>query len=95
LHHIETPGDAGILGDDDIAQLAYAQVNDLILVTRDADDFTVLHQRNPSHPGIFVIHDDGDSRDMDNQAIARAIQNLANAGVPIRNEIHVLNAWNY
>jgi hypothetical protein len=67
----------------------------LILVTRDADDFAVLHQRNPAHSGIFVIHDDSDSRDMDNQAIARAIQNLADSGVPIRNEIHVLNAWNY
>ena len=75
-HYVETPADAGIRGRADSVHLAYARDHDLILVTKDPDDFKRLHRQNPSHPGIFVIYQNGDSRDLTNGDVGQAIQNL-------------------
>ena len=64
-------------------------------MTRDPDDFEALHQAHPEHPGIFAIYQDNDRRDMSFQEIARAIQNIVDAGVPIAGQFHVLNHWRF
>ena len=43
-HTVVRPGDVGMLGVDDDAHLAYAAAHGLILVTKDPDDFLVLHR---------------------------------------------------
>jgi hypothetical protein len=95
LHHVETPIEAGIRGQSDAVHLAYARLHDLILITKDPDDFDKLHRENPIHPGIFAIYEDGDPRDMTDADIGKAVQNLAGSGVPIRDTFHILNRWNY
>ena len=95
LHHVETPSAAGIRGQSDAVHLAYARLNDLILITKDPDDFDGLQRENPTYPGIFVVYEDGDPRDMTDADIAKAVQNLAGSGVPIRDTIYILNRWNY
>ena len=64
-------------------------------MTKDPDDFEVLHLLEPDHPGIFAIYQDNDPRDMSNEEIAHAIQNIVDAGVPITGQFHVLNMWRY
>jgi hypothetical protein len=62
------------------------------------DDFEDLHLlirgTRGQHPGILIVRADNDpSRDMKDQDVARAIAKLHSAGVPIANELHILNHW--
>jgi hypothetical protein len=76
--------------------LHYAIENDLVLLTKNPDDFLELHQNNPQHAGILVVYQDNDpNRDMSHADIARAISTLEQAGVALRDFCHVLNAWRY
>ena len=81
---------------DDETHFRFAVANDLILITKNPDDFLELHVRDSSHPGILLIYQDNDpDRDMSNGEVARAIANLEQAGVEIAGSCHVLNAWRY
>ncbi len=70
----------------------------LVLVSRNHDDFKDLHllvrATNGQHPGVLIVRADNDPRrDMKDADIARAIDNLEQAGVPVANEFHILNHW--
>ena len=72
--------------------------NSLVLVTRNHDDFIDLHEvvqaANGTHPGLLVIRFDNDpKRDMSEPQIVRAIGNLESAGVPLANQVYILNHW--
>ena len=72
--------------------------SNLVLLSRNHDDFEELHllirATGGTHPGLFVVRSDNDpNRDMKDRDIGRAIGNLQGAGVPIVNELHVLNHW--
>jgi hypothetical protein len=46
------------------------------------------------HAGIVLVRADNDPhRDMKDGDVARALRNLETAGVPIANELHILNHW--
>lgn len=95
-HRVSTPVDANTLGRGDEEHLDYAAQHSLVLLTRDADDFRVLHEANQDHAGILAIYQDNDpSRDMNYAEIVKAIANLENTGIPIRGAYHVLNAWRF
>ena len=94
-HDVETPADAGLLGEDDAEHFAYARSRDLVLVTKNPNDFKELHRGDPEHPGVIAIYQDNRPGDMSPEDIARAIQNLADADIPLRGVFHVLNAWDY
>lgn len=94
-HHVEIPQDANLRGADDGAHFAYARAHDLIVVTKDPDDFEELHRQHPHHPGIFAIYQDNDARDMSDEDIARAIQNVIEAQAPLIDTFHVLNHWRF
>lgn len=94
-HDVVTPLDAGLLGASDEQHFAYTCRHSLILMTYNPKDFVPLHRRHPDHPGIFAGYQDNDSRDMSNEEIAQAIQNIVAAGVPIAGQFHVLNMWRY
>jgi predicted nuclease of predicted toxin-antitoxin system len=98
-HAVTLPIDAGKSGATDARHLEYTIRNGLIVVTKDEHDFTELHDLvrasgGSHHPGIFLIFLLNDrKRDMKPHDIVRAIARLAAAGVPIVNEMHVLNNW--
>jgi hypothetical protein len=96
-HTVVRPRDAGTTGSDDEVHLDYAVRHGLILVTKDPDDFRLLHQHNPTHQGIFGIYQDNDvSRDMSDAEIVAAIGRIEATvphGYPLAGEFHVLNDW--
>jgi predicted nuclease of predicted toxin-antitoxin system len=94
-YYVETPVESGLKGRSDEEHLVYASSHGLILVTKDTDDFKALHRQRPHHPGILVIYQGNLPSDMSDYDVARAIQNLGDAGAPIAGVFQNLNAWNY
>jgi predicted nuclease of predicted toxin-antitoxin system len=97
-HQVVIPADAGLSGASDPRHLRYAAQQDLVLLTKNHDDFEDLHllvqATSGQHPGLLVVRLDNDpNRDMRDRDIVRAIANLERAGVPIANELHILNHW--
>ncbi len=97
-HQVVIPADAGLRGVSDPRHLTYAVQHQLVLLTRNHDDFEDLHllvqATAGQHQGILVVRSDNDSsRDMKDRDVARAIANLESAGVPIKSEFHILNHW--
>jgi hypothetical protein len=97
-HQVLIPADASLSGVSDPRHLAYAVQHQLVLLTRNHDDFEDLHllvrATGGNHPGLLVVRSDNDpNRDMKDRDVARALANLEGAGVPIENEFHILNHW--
>ena len=93
---VTTAVEAGLLGADDDTIFTYAVAHGLCILTKNPDDFRVLHEAHPHHPGIFLVYQDNDvSRDMTDLEIVRALQNVLSSGLPIANEVHALNHWRY
>ena len=97
--HVATgPDEAGLLGADDPDHLIHAIRTEAAFVTKDHDDFVKLHTlimvAGGGHPGLLIVREDNDpARDMTPRGIARAVSKLEAAGVPLANEIHILNRW--
>ena len=97
-HDVQTPADVGLLGKDDPIQLTHAIRNDRVLPTHNADDFEDLHDlimaAGGHHPGILTVHKDNDpNRDLRPHDIVRAITKLLGSGLPIADNVYVLNHW--
>jgi predicted nuclease of predicted toxin-antitoxin system len=97
-HDVELPADVGMVGEEDPVHLTHAIGEDRVLLSKNHDDFRNLHNlilaAQGHHPGILIVRRDNDpSRDLKPPRIVRAIRNLEAAGVPIRDEFHVLNQW--
>jgi predicted nuclease of predicted toxin-antitoxin system len=97
-HDVQMPSDVGMAGAPDPVHLTRAIADGRILLTKNHDDFWILHnlirQAQGRHPGIFVVRQDNDpTRDMTPKGIVSAIRKLAAASVPIENEFIVLNHW--
>jgi hypothetical protein len=95
---VVVPADVNLLGAWDPGHLLHAVQHNLVLVSKNHDDFKELHllvqATSGRHPGMAIIRADNDPRrDMKDTDIARAINNLEQAGVPIANEFHILNHW--
>jgi hypothetical protein len=97
-HDLQIPADVGISGDDDSVHLTYAIRADRVLLSHNHRDFQNLHnlvmQARGHHPGILIVRKDNDpTRDLKPAGVVRAIRNLEFAGVPLRDEYHILNQW--
>ncbi len=97
-HQVIIPADVGTAGTSDPRHLTYAVQQDLVLLTRNHDDFEDLHilvqYTGGQHPGVLVVRLDNDpTRDMKDRDIVRAIAKLEQSGAPIANELHILNHW--
>jgi predicted nuclease of predicted toxin-antitoxin system len=97
-HRVETPRSAGLSGHDDHEHLEYAAQHGLALITKNPDDFEILHHdwqaQGRTHSGILLICQDNiKGKDMNPRDIVRAISNLLASGLPIANEVHILNHW--
>jgi 2,3-bisphosphoglycerate-independent phosphoglycerate mutase len=95
-HVVVTPQQAQITGQNDEVHFRYAAGHELVLITKNPDDFLELHAADPNHAGLLVMYQDNDpSRDMNYAEIVRAIANLEKAGVEFKSQCYVLNAWRY
>lgn len=95
-HDVLTVNEAGITGFSDAMVFDYCRQSNRILLTRNCDDFQVLHQVNPIHPGIIAIYQDADpDKNMTYQAIAHAINNLESVGFNLANQFVILNQWQF
>jgi predicted nuclease of predicted toxin-antitoxin system len=97
-HQVVVPADVSLSGAADPRHLLFAVENDLVLLTRNHDDFQDLHRLVQAtrgvHTGILAIRSDNDpTRDMKDAEIVRAIRNLEQSGVATTNEFHILNHW--
>ncbi len=97
-HDVPLPSDCGMTGAPDPIHLTHAIAGDRVFITKNHDDFWILHnlikQARGHHSGIFVVRQDNDpSRDMTAKGIVSAIRKLEAAGVPIADEFIILNNW--
>lgn len=97
-HDVLMPSEVGMSGSDDAVHLTRAMVEDRVCVTKNHDDFWILHnllkQGQGHHPGILVIRQDNDpTRDLTPKGIVGAISKLEKARVPIQDEFIILNHW--
>lgn len=98
LHEVLMPIDIGMPGAPDAVHLTHAIADDRACITKNHDDFWILHnlikQARGHHPGIFVVRQDNDpTRDLTPKGIVSAIRKLQAAGVPIEDEFIILNHW--
>jgi hypothetical protein len=97
-HLVRTPRSEGTIGATDPAHLAHAASVGSTVITRNPKHFRRLHQewqtRGQSPPGILLVCEDNvRGKDMEPADIVHAINRLLTSGVPIDNELHVLNHW--
>jgi predicted nuclease of predicted toxin-antitoxin system len=97
-HDVSIPADFGISGAPDSAHLTQAIRTGRVVLTRNARDFSLLHElvlaSSGGHPGILLLHFDNDpTRDLTPKGTAIAIAKIENSGIGLSNELHVLNHW--
>ncbi len=97
-HSVDLPQFAGKLGKFDQVHLEFAIRNLLVMLTKDCDDFTELHQlvltAGGEHPGILLAYYVNDANlDMKPKHIARAIANVEKSRIDLTNQLVILNQW--
>jgi predicted nuclease of predicted toxin-antitoxin system len=97
-HDVHLPADARLSGANDAVHLRYAIRSKRVMLTKDHKDFQELHElvleAGGKHSGILVVRKDNNpNRDLTPNGIVRAIERLLGAGMPIENELHILNHW--
>ena len=94
-HEPVLASDVGLLSESDPKVLAWAIAQALPVLTR---DFTDLHDlvltARGHHSGIWIVRFDKDAgNNLSDRSIAQAIIKLESSGVPIIDQVHVLNHW--
>ena len=97
-YDVEAVVELGTMGDPDPKQFIYAIGQDRILMTRNADDFKLLHElvvtAGGHHPGIIITHfEKNAARDFTPRGIVVALGKLAASGLAFLDEVHILNQW--
>ena len=92
------PAAAGTAGQEDAIHLMRSIQTNRSLMTRNYDDFKLLHDlvlfSGGHHPGILVVRRDNDpSRDMSNRAIVQAVAKVSDSGATFGDSFHILNHW--
>jgi hypothetical protein len=87
-HDVMLPTAVGMAGKADPVHLTHAIRHDRVCLTKNYDDFLILHNlieaAGGHHPGIFVVRQNSDpTRDLTPRGIVRAIRKLEASGVPI------------
>ncbi len=97
-HTVRLPTDMGQSGASDAKHLASAIQQRDVLLTQNAQDFLDLHDlilaAGGRHPGLLLLYAENDpTRDMTPRSIAVAITRLEAAGVPLENQVYIVNHW--
>ena len=97
-HTVYSPRREGTKSISDPAHLEYAAAHGYVLITKNPKDFQDLHDewqaQGRAHSGILLIYQDNiRSKDMEPPEIVGAISHLLASGLPLANELHILNQW--
>jgi hypothetical protein len=97
-HAVSTPRTERTRGALDARHLEYAAAHGYVLLTHNPADFRTLHEtwqaQGRAHSGILLIYQDNiRGKDMEPADVPSAIDNLLASGIPIANEVHILNQW--
>ncbi len=97
-HTVVLPTDVGTAGVSDPNHLRYALEHDWTVLTANYRDFEDLHKlviaSGGRHSGVLLVRFDNNAKtDMKNPAIVRAVGKLAASGLPVKDELHILNHW--
>lgn len=97
-HDVRLPAEAGLAGKPDAVHFTRAIAEDRVLLSRNYDDFEILHnlvmQARGHHPGILIVRRDNDPRrNMLPHDIVRALRNLEAAGLSLADTYGDLNPW--
>lgn len=97
-HDVCVPVQLGLIGAADPVHLRHAIREKRVLLSGNHDDYRDQHElireAAGAHPGISLVRRDNDKRrDLKPAGIVRAIANLLAAGVPIADNLHILNHW--
>jgi predicted nuclease of predicted toxin-antitoxin system len=97
-HDVLIPADVNKTGDNDSVHFTVAIQTDRVILTQNHDDFEDLHDlviaSGGHHSGVLVVRrDNNPNKDMVPKSVVRALANLISAGVPLSDEIIVLNHW--
>jgi predicted nuclease of predicted toxin-antitoxin system len=99
-HNVQTVTEAGLIRKPDHAVFEAAIASDRIVVTINCDDFVVLAKaktdKKGEHPGILLVYRYSvPSKEMSHDEIVKAIANLEQTGLELKNGCHKLNDYNY
>jgi predicted nuclease of predicted toxin-antitoxin system len=97
-HDVEIPADVGLVGESDPIQFTHAVSNRRILLTRNAQDFDIVHDliaaASGHHPGLLCMGSDNDSsKDLTPGGIVVAIGHLLASGLSLEDGRHYVNHW--
>lgn len=97
-HDVETVAALNKRGDPDPKVVIYAIQQQRAVLTRNADDFELLHHlilaSGGHHPGVLVTRYDNDAaRDLTARGIVIALGKLVTSGSDIPDHLYVLNHW--
>lgn len=95
-HDVLTVSEANLTAKPDRTVLNFARSQQRVLLTRNCDDFLILHEADPTHLGILAVYQDAPPRKaMNYAAIVRAIANLESTKLPLSRQFIVLNQYNW
>ena len=95
-HDVLTVSEANLTAKPDQTVLNFARSKQRALLTRNCDDFFILHEADPAHSGILAVYQDAaPKKAMNYAAIVRAITNLESTGLPLSGQFIVLNQYNW
>lgn len=71
-----------------------AQVLQRTILTHNILDFETLGREAPGHAGIIgIFRDKAPRKSMSHVDIVRALERLQTSGLPLDNQLHILNHW--
>lgn len=95
-HDVITAREADLMAKPDSLVLDYARQSGRLVLTKNSNDFNILHRADPNHPGILVVYQYLDrSKNMSYGTIVKCIANIEASGYNLTNQFVSLNSWNY
>jgi hypothetical protein len=93
-HDVLTVNQSRLTSRPDVEVLEFAVQSGRVLLTRNAQDFFILHKSNTNHLGILAEYQDQDgSKNMSAPEVVRAVSNIERSGWEIAGQFISLNAW--
>lgn len=97
-HTVWTPIQVGLSGVSDARHLIHCCDNELVLITRNYDDFLDLHlvieAAGGAHPGILMIRMDNDpARDLTPRGVVTAIGRIQSSHFVVAGQFLIVNQW--
>jgi len=97
-HDVVTADQVGNRGIEDPAHFLYAVRDGRAVITRNHDDYKLLHDliigAGGHHPGVLVVRQDNNpKRDLKAKGTAHALRKFVKSGSPVADQFIILNHW--